>query len=147
MKTKHISNSVLLPYQRDQVYELVADIDSYQEFLPWCESSRIIDSNSTSVVGEVRVGMSGVQELLVTRNTMEPHQRIGLELLQGPFSQFQGEWLFAELGSGCKVTLDLTYQFKSIVLHLLISRLSEMIVNRILHAFSDRASDQLTPCM
>lgn len=147
MKTKHISNSVLLPYQREQVYDLVADIDSYQEFLPWCESSRVIDSDSNLVVGEVRVGMPGVQELLVTRNTMEPYERIGLELLEGPFSHFQGEWLFTELSSGCKVTIDLTYQFKSLVLHLLISRLSDMIVNRILHAFSDRASAQLTSCM
>ena len=146
MSVQHIKKSVLLPYQYQQVFELVADVDSYQHFLPFCDTSRVIEENKEFIVGEVRVHMSGFREVFITRNTMERHHRIGIECLEGPFSEFQGEWTFIDLGVGCKASLDITYQLRNRVLHLFVNRLSDMIVNHILHAFSERASSQLTPC-
>ncbi|MCY3541740.1 MAG: type II toxin-antitoxin system RatA family toxin [Gammaproteobacteria bacterium] len=146
MKIHHIERSVLLPYAVADMFELVSDVDSYQEFVPWCQKSEVIESTDEYVVGTLQVQYAGLTERIVTKNILEPYEKIEMNLLQGPFAQFTGEWRFLDLGIGSKATLDLSFDVHKHVLISLASRFIEKSVEKILHSFVRRAQSQLVEC-
>lgn len=128
------------------MYNLVVNIDDYQEFVPWCRSSTVLEEHADYVIARLQVHLPGYSEELITRNTLEPHQRIGLELVQGPFSYFDGEWRFVDLTLGCKAILELQFKAHSRLFHLFAKHLAEATIDRVLNAFTSRANSQLVPC-
>ncbi|MFU8813801.1 MAG: type II toxin-antitoxin system RatA family toxin [Pseudomonadales bacterium] len=108
-----IHRSALLPVTARDMFEIVADVDRYQEFLPWCRSSRVLQAEERELVAELELHARGVSERFATRNVMFPHERIELHLVSGPFRSFEGAWRFTRLGAddGCKVELQLAFEF------------------------------------
>lgn len=146
MKIHHIERSVLLPYAVSDMFELVSDINSYHEFVPWCHKSEVIESTDEFVVGTLQVKYAGLTERIVTKNILDPYQKIEMKLLQGPFAQFSGEWRFLDLGIGSKATLDLSFDVHKHLLISLASHFIEKSVEKILHSFVRRAQSQLVEC-
>lgn len=108
-----VRRSALLPYPPRAVYDVVSDVPSYPEFLPWCRDARVLERQEHEVVAELELDASGVHERFTTRNRLYPHERIELELVSGPFRSFVGTWRFTSIGddAGCRVELDLEFQF------------------------------------
>ena len=146
MKIHHIERSVLLPYAVSDMFELVSDVDSYQEFVPWCQTSEVIESTEKYVVGTLQVQYAGLTERIVTKNVLEPYEKIKMNLLQGPFAQFTGEWRFLDLGIGSKATLDLSFDVHKYFPLSLASRFIEKSVEKILLSFVRRAQSLLVEC-
>ena len=136
---KIVSRSALLAYSPQQVFDVVADVAAYQEFLPWCERSEVLSQSPTEMTGRLTISRAGVSQSFTTRNEMEPPHRIDLMLVDGPFNELQGHWRFTQLGSdGCKVEMNLRFDFSSSLVNLALGRMFEQAVDTLVDAFCAR---------
>lgn len=107
--TTHIQRSALLPYPAQALYDLVNDVASYPEFLPWCSASTVMEASETHMRAKLEVAKGGMSQHFVTRNVLVPGQSIEMNLEEGPFTQLHGVWVFKPLGEkACKISLDLS---------------------------------------
>ena len=108
-----INRSALLPYPATTIYGIVNDVARYPDFLPWCAEAQVLQATDTEVVAQLALQTRGISERFTTRNLLVPHERIELQLVSGPFRNFNGVWTFRRLGQdeGCKVELQLDFEF------------------------------------
>lgn len=92
-----IDRSALLPYSNRELFDLVADIESYPRFLSGCARAEILDTSGDTVTARLGLSRAGISHSFVTRNIMTPHDRIDLTLVDGPFERFAGQWVFKRL--------------------------------------------------
>lgn len=146
MKTVH--KSVLLWHSAADMFALVTDIPRYPEFLPWCDHAKVLETHPDGVVAEVGIALAGFKKAFVTRNTHVLNQRVDMKLVQGPFSQLEGHWLFTPLGGperhACQIDFELRYSFDNMALAALIGPVFDKIAGGFVDAFVKRA-DQLHP--
>lgn len=123
------------------MFDLVADIASYPEFLPGCSGAHIIEETDNVVVGRLDLSKAGVTQSFVTRNINTRYTSITLALEDGPFDSLGGEWRFDALSDeACRVSLDLTFQLRSGLLKMAASRLFESVANDMVDAMVRRAN-------
>ena len=123
------------------MYDLVADIARYPEFLPDCSGAEILETTDAGVVARLDLSKAGVKQSFVTRNTNEVPSSIRLALEDGPFDSLGGEWRFEALSEdACRVSLDLTFQLRSGLLKMAASRLFESVANDMVDAMVKRAN-------
>jgi ribosome-associated toxin RatA of RatAB toxin-antitoxin module len=141
---KTVSKSVLIWYSPQEMYVLVTDVAQYPEFLPWCDRARVLDADATSMTAELGIAFSGIHQTFTTRNEHIPDQRVAMKLVNGPFSNLEGEWNFLPLGDGsqraCKVELTLSYGFQNATLAKLVGPVFDKIANSMVDAFVKRAT-------
>jgi ribosome-associated toxin RatA of RatAB toxin-antitoxin module len=137
---RSVSRSALVPYTAGQMYALVADVESYPDFLPWCSGAEVLERGENHVVGRVEMRRAGLRKSFTTRNVLREGESIGMELVGGPFRHLEGEWRFEALGdAGSKVTLSLDFEFDSRALDALLGVFFEETLNSLVGAFTDRA--------
>ncbi|MCD6664259.1 MAG: type II toxin-antitoxin system RatA family toxin [Comamonas sp.] len=141
MKTVH--KSVLIWYSPQEMFDLVTDVPSYPQFLPWCDHAAVRSRDETGMVAEVGIAMAGVHRTFVTRNIHELGRRVRMSLVEGPFSRLDGDWQFHCVGDGtqraCKVELQLHYGFSSRTLAALVGPIFDRIAASLVEAFVARA--------
>lgn len=140
---KNIHKSVLIWYSPDEMFRLVTDVALYPEFLPWCDQSRVLESDAHSMLAEVGISLGGLKQTFTTRNTHEQGRSVVMALVKGPFSDLNGTWRFLPVGDGtqraCKVELDLQYGFSSATLAALVGPVFDKIAGSLVDAFVKRA--------
>lgn len=133
-----------MPYSAQQMYDLVADVASYPEFLPWCAAARI---RSRSPQGEAEVMLADLvisfkvfRERFGSRVTLfaDTH-RIDTEYLDGPFKFLKSTWEFKDIEGGCHVDFYVDFEFKSMLLQGVIGVVFNEAMQRIVRAFEQRA--------
>jgi ribosome-associated toxin RatA of RatAB toxin-antitoxin module len=142
--SKHIMPSVnksaLVEYKPQDMFNIVNDVEKYPEFLPWCGSSQVLSRTGDEVKASVEISHSGIKKTFVTLNRIQTDKFIEMQLVEGPFKHLHGFWRFAPLGDkGCKVTLDLEYEFSSKLLGMAIGPVFSQIANTLVDAFCKRA--------
>ena len=137
-----------------QMYDLVADVEHYPEFLPLCESLRVLrrqpgtgegqgEGEGTEVlVAEMGVGYKAIRERFTTRVSLDPaNHKIVAEYIDGPFRHLENRWLFKEApNGGCAVDFFITYEFKSRTLGLLMGTMFDRAFRKFTDAFEGRAN-------
>jgi len=137
-----INKSALVPYSAEQMYNLVDDIPAYAEFLPWCQSATELSRSETEVEGSLFISHSGLKKSFTTRNALNKPNSITMKLVEGPFKHLQGVWTFDALGDeGCKVTLDMDFEFSSKLIGLTFGPIFSHMANSLVDAFVQRAND------
>ena len=137
---KEISRSALLPFSAKQMFDVVNDVASYQDYLPSCSRSEVIESSSEFMVARLTLTKAGVSQQFTTRNKLVDPQRIDLQLVEGPFTSLNGYWLFSQLGNdGCKTEMNLTFDFNSRMLNATFGKVFEQVADSLVEAFCDRA--------
>jgi ribosome-associated toxin RatA of RatAB toxin-antitoxin module len=142
---KHVSKSVLLWYSPQEMFDLVAAVDDYPRFLPWCERAEVLQVHDDGVTARLGLAYMGVRQAFTTRNAHVPGERVHMQLVDGPFSTLEGTWLFALLGQddatppGCKIAFDLHYAFSSTALEKVVSPVFDRIANTFVDSFVKRA--------
>jgi ribosome-associated toxin RatA of RatAB toxin-antitoxin module len=135
-----IHKSALVPYAAAEMYGLVADIESYGKFLPWCGGARIVARDPESVTAAIDIAYHGVNKTFTTRNTLQPGRVMELQLVDGPFKFLQGSWRFEQLDAkACKVSLDLEFEFANRLLAMLVGPVFSNIANGLVDSFRQRA--------
>lgn len=137
-----IKRSAIVPYTQRQMFELVDNIEEYPRFLPWCNNSHILSRSENEVDATLEIAFSGVHKSFTTRNTLHHYDRIVLSLVEGPFKHLSGTWVFTPLGEhGCKVNMELEFEFGGSLIEKLIQPVFNRIVNSLVDAFCKRAVD------
>ncbi len=139
---RKVNRSALVPYTPEKMFALVADIEAYPSFLPWCRSARVDTRSGDFVEATLEFGRGGISKSFRTRNTLREPDLITLELVAGPFRHLAGAWSFRELGAGgSKVALDLDFEFESRMTDIVLGSFFEEICNSLVDAFTRRAFD------
>jgi coenzyme Q-binding protein COQ10 len=128
------------------MFDLVADVERYPEFLPLCEGLRVLSRNDepdqSTLVAAMDVGYKGIRETFTSRVVLDrtvPNVRT--DLVQGPFNKLVNKWDFAEAPGGCEITFFIDYEFKSMILQMLVGSVFEQAFKRFAEAFEERAHE------
>ena len=138
-----IKRSALVNYSPAEMYDLVNDVDSYAKFLPWCRSSAVLDETETEMRASVEIAKGVLNKTFTTRNSLTKNSRIGMELIDGPFRQLHGFWLFEPLKTegACRVNLELEFEFNNAMMSLAAKPIFMQIANSLVDAFCKRATE------
>ncbi len=137
-----ITRTALVLFPATQMYQLVADVASYPQFLSWCTASRLIDSGEDWQVASLDISIAGLRQSFTTRNELLPGKKLSMELLEGPFQQLSGEWRFEPLGSaGSKILLQLKFDFGSGLLSAAFQHGFATVADRLVNDFCLRAEE------
>lgn len=133
-----------LPYTAQQMYDLVADVGSYPQFLPWCAAARIRsrdDKGDHEVMeADLVISFKVFREKFGSRVVLWPEDmKIDTEYLDGPFRYMKSNWHFADAEDGCDVSFYVDFEFKNAVLQGIIGVVFNEAMHRIVRAFEDRA--------
>lgn len=137
-----VEKSALVPYSAEKMFGIVADVDSYPEFLPWCRSAQMLSRSDQELCGQIEVSKAGVTQVFSTCNRLFPFDRMEIRLKQGPFRKLEGAWDFIQLGDdACKVSLRLEFDFSNILMSKAFGVVFGQIANTLVDAFCKRAGE------
>lgn len=134
-----VQKSRFVPYSTEQMYNLVNDIESYGEFLPYFSESIVHYRDEDEVQATLVISAAGMQKSFTTRNCLQPNKMIEIRLVDGPFSHLEGFWRFDEKPGGCLISFDLEFEFAGRMLAMLIGPLFEQVSEKMVDSFCDRA--------
>ncbi|WP_233120083.1 type II toxin-antitoxin system RatA family toxin [Rappaport israeli] len=134
-----IFKSKKLFYTPKQMFDLVADIESYPEFLPWCARARLIERNENEIIGSITAQKGGFNKSFTTRNHYDYPNWMSISLLEGPFKHLQGRWEFKSLPEGgCEVSYQMDFSTPFFLAPFL-APLMEHMGNTMVDSFAKRA--------
>ncbi|AQS50627.1 MAG TPA: type II toxin-antitoxin system RatA family toxin [Paenalcaligenes hominis] len=137
-----VKRSVLVPFSASQMFDLVADVARYPEFMPWCGGAQVHDHNEHGMKASVTISIAGIKQSFTTQNTHQYPEHIQLLLIDGPFSDLKGDWYFKPLGEdGCKVEFIMEYAFSSRALEMVVGPIFNRVANSFIDSFTRRAHD------
>jgi coenzyme Q-binding protein COQ10 len=129
-----------LPYTPEQLFDLVAGVDRYPEFLPWCKAARITKREGDTFYADLVVAFKVWRERFASRVRVEPKTAIHVEYINGPFRYLNNHWRFEPApDGGCIVNFYVDFEFRSRILQNLIGLLFNEAVHRMVGAFEARA--------
>ena len=136
----------IMPYTAKQMYDLVADVETYPDFLPWCAATRIRkvtkDSHKTIIEADLIIAFKVFRERFGSRVTLKAEKfSIDVEYLDGPLKYLNNHWIFRDVDGGCEADFFVDFEFKSRVLQALIGVVFNEAMQRIVKAFEMRADD------
>ncbi|CAG9000680.1 MAG: Ribosome association toxin RatA [Candidatus Celerinatantimonas neptuna] len=135
-----IQRSALVSFSAEQMYQLVNDVDAYPEFLPGCVGSQVVSADDEQMTATVKVAKAGIRNEFTTCNTLFPHHKIKIDLVNGPFKKLTGTWNFQPLDArACKVILELDFEFSNRLIAMAFGRVFKEIAGAMVQAFSNRA--------
>jgi coenzyme Q-binding protein COQ10 len=134
-----------LPFSQEQLFELVATVDKYPEFLPWCLNSRIRKREGDVFWADLVIGFKMVRERFTSKVTLSGPSRIDVTYTDGPFKYLNNHWIFEPDGDGTIIDFYVDFEFRSALLQKLIQPLFSEAVARMVAAFEKRAHQLYPP--
>jgi len=132
----------VLPYSPDQLYRLVAEIERYPEFLPWCLAVRVRKRSEAQVVADLVIGFKMIRERFTSQVTLNPATRlIDVKYVEGPLRYLNNHWRFEEHPEGCMIDFFVDFEFHSRLMRKLMEPLFNEAVRRMVTAFEARAKE------
>ena len=131
----------ILPHTPEQLFELVADIERYPEFLPWCVACRVSRREGSVIWGDLMVGFKVFRETFTSKVTLHRPDRIDVQYVNGPFRYLDNHWEFEPVDGGQATAVDfyIDFEFRSRLLQGVVSAAFNEAVKRMVHAFEVRA--------
>jgi ribosome-associated toxin RatA of RatAB toxin-antitoxin module len=138
----NIYKSALVPFSANKMYTLVNDVEAYQGFLPGCRKSSVISQSELHMEAEMVLVKAGIEQVLITNNTLTPDKSIQMSLSKGPFSSLEGGWTFTPLSDdACKIELSLEFAFSSLLVDMAFGKVFRSVTNNMVKAFTERAKE------
>ena len=135
------SKNKILNHPVKKIYNIIADVKKYPDFLPWCNEITIKEKTKKYIITEVKVGFKNINETYVCRVLLYPHKRITLEYISGPFEYLEIDWKFKKI---TKIKTDVNFfcnfKFRSIFLRFSTSFFLENAVEKMVDAFEKKLS-------
>lgn len=130
-----------LPYSPDQLFDMVADIGRYDEFLPWVAAVRIRSSSETETVADLMVGFNAFKERFTSKVTKDRPHSITVDYLEGPLKYLHNEWRFEPAADGgTDLCFSVDFAFKSRIFEALAGQMFDRALRRMTSAFEQRAA-------
>ena len=129
-----------LSWSATQMFDLVADVGRYNEFLPWVSAVRVRSNSDTEMVADLVVGFKGLRENFTSRVIKHRPFRICVDYVDGPLRHLRNEWEFVDNGQGgCDLSFMVDFAFKSKIFESMAGQLFERAIKKMTSAFIERA--------
>ena len=129
----------VLPYTPEQMYDLVADIARYPEFLPWCLAARITKREEDAVYADLVIGFKIFRERFTSKAVLRPPDAIDVSYIKGPRRYLDNHWRFLPHAEGCLLDFYVDFEFRSRIMQKAIGVLFNEAARRMVSAFERRA--------
>jgi len=130
-----------LAWSQSQMFDLVADIARYDEFLPWVQSMRIRETVDNVVTADMVVGFKMVRERFTSQVTLDRPHRIHVDYVSGPLKYLKNDWVFKPAaGGGCDIDFSVDFEFKNKMFERLAGMFFHEAFKRMVGAFETRAA-------
>jgi coenzyme Q-binding protein COQ10 len=134
-----------LPYTQEQLFNLVADVEKYHEFLPWCQKLEVIKRENNEVIAVVTVGAGFFSETYTCKVQLTPYQRIDVRYLEGPFKHLNNHWQFNPKSDGStEIDFFIDFDFHSGFFQKAFEMIFKEAVHHLMSAFTNRAKELYT---
>ena len=135
-----------MPYSAQQMYDLVADVQSYPQFLPWCSGARIRSrtpqGDAEVMLADLIISFKVFRESFGSRVILHPEDKvIETAYIDGPFRHMESRWAFQDVEGGCEVSFDVDFEFKSRLLQGAANMFFQDAMQRVVRAFERRAHE------
>jgi len=135
-----VHKTVFLSYSAEQMFDLVAKVEDYPKFLPWCGGVKVLERSDHNLIASLAIHFHGVKHSFTTANHNLRPSEMKMKLVDGPFKVMDGTWRFKALrADACKVEFDMHYEFSSIILEQLVGPVFGVIANSMVDSFCKRA--------
>jgi coenzyme Q-binding protein COQ10 len=129
-----------LPYSPEQMFDLVADVRRYQEFLPWVAAVRVRSDSDTLMIADLVVGFKSLKETFASQVEKQRPHRIVVDYLEGPLKYLHNSWQFEPDGKGgTDIHFCVDFAFKSRIFEALAGQVFDRALRRMTAAFEERA--------
>ncbi len=135
----------LVPYRDEQLFDLVADVGRYPEFLPWCAGAKLRSATETELVADLTIGFGPFRESFTSRVALQRPGLIRVRYENGPFRYLTNQWRFIPDPRGCRVDFFVDFEFRSRILQAAIGVVFNEAVRRMVNAFIKRAREVYGP--
>ena len=135
----------LVPYRPEQLFDLVADVGRYPEFLPWCVGARVRSRTETEAVADLTIGFGPFRESFTSRVALDRPRLIKVRYENGPFRYLNNQWVFLPHENGTEVDFFVDFEFRSRLLQKAIGVVFNEAVRRMVGAFLRRARQMHGP--
>lgn len=130
-----------LPYSPEQIYDLVADVASYDQFLPWVSAVRIRSDSETEMVADLMVGFKALREKFTSKVRKQRPASIHVDYVDGPLKYLRNDWTFARDGEGgTHVDFSIEFEFKSRIFEMIAGQMFDRALRMMIGAFEERAA-------
>lgn len=128
-----------LPHSAEQMFDLVADVGRYAEFLPWVSAVRVRSDSSDEMVADLLVGFRSLRERFTSRVNKDRPNRIAVEYIDGPLKFLRNEWHFAPAPGGCTIDFTVDFAFKNRIFEAIAGQMFDTALRKMIGAFEARA--------
>jgi coenzyme Q-binding protein COQ10 len=130
-----------LPYSPEQMFNLVADVQSYDQFLPWVSAIRVREDSETLMVADMIVGFKGLRESFTSRVNKVRPERVHVDYIDGPLKHLHNDWRFRPDGKGgVLVDFEVEFAFKNRLFEALAGQMFDSALRKMIGAFETRAA-------
>ncbi|MES2095506.1 MAG: type II toxin-antitoxin system RatA family toxin [Pseudomonadota bacterium] len=129
-----------LPYTPEQMFDMVADVGRYAEFLPWVTAVRIRSNSPTEMVADLIVGFKGLRETFTSKVSKLRAVSIHVDYIDGPLKYLTNDWAFRAAPGGCDVDFTVDFAFKNRMFEMLAGQVFGTALRRMIGAFEERAA-------
>ena len=130
-----------LPYSAEQMFDLVADVARYPEFLPWVAGTRIRKDSETEMEADMLVGFKALRERFTSRVLKKRPQEIEVIYLDGPLKDLDNRWIFHPREDGCEIEFSVSFTFRNKVFEALAGQYFDRAFRKMVGAFEARADE------
>lgn len=121
------------------MFRLVADVDAYPSFLPWCMGASQVPAGENRVRATLKVAKGKIGYTFTTDNILKPDSSIEMRLVHGPFKRLHGTWRFDAVPTGCRVSLYMDFEFSNRLVAAALSPLFKAMTSQLVASFRHRA--------
>ena len=140
------SETRYLPYTPEQMFDLVADVKRYQEFLPWVAATRIRSDSESLMIADLVVGFKSIKETFTSRVTKQRPGSLKVQYIEGPLKYLHNDWTFSPDGKGgAKIGFCVDFAFRSRIFETLAGQMFDRALRRMIAAFEERAHQLYGP--
>ena len=129
-----------LPYTPEQLFDLVADVGSYQHFLPWVAATRIREDDETGMVADLIVGFGALKETFTSRVKKDRPRQIDIDYIEGPLKYLHNHWKFRAVPGGTEVDFCVDFAFRNRIFEAIAGQMFDRALRRMIGAFEERAA-------
>lgn len=131
-----------LPYSAEQMFDLVADVGRYQEFLPWVVATRVKSDTETEMIADMLVGFKALKEKFTSRVEKKRAEEIRVHYVDGPLKDLDNVWKFRPLGDdACEIEFDVDFTFRNPLFEKLAGQYFDRAFRKMVAAFEERAAE------
>lgn len=133
---------IVVPHAKEEVYNMVAHVDKYPEFIPWCKSAKLLKVEDGYNYYEILVKFGLFSHSFTTKDKFTPYDKIEISLVEGPFKHLESIWSFKSLAqSETEIDFFIDFEFKSVLLNKALGKIFVEANKKIVHSFLERISE------